>query len=212
MRAILKYFLILVAAFLLGMLLFVSVIKIKELQLVNAQPDLFEKTFFQFLYQKNQWLAYLHLFTGLIFLITGAYQFIPFFRNNFWSIHRIVGKIFLICSLFLSTSALLLGIFFPFGNWMETLTTIGFGGFLLLGTYKAFVHAVQREFKDHRNWVLRVYFVSLSVASIRIITALLMLYTGKQLQDVLGISFLLALCIHLFVVEFWIRIDHPKLK
>jgi uncharacterized membrane protein len=193
-------------------MLFASISKICDMIAVKTNPDLFDKTSIQYHYRSNQFLAYLHIILGMFFLCTGAYQLIPFFRNKYRHFHRIVGRLFLTTSLLVSLSGIVMAVYHPFGNILETITTLIFGVYLLVGTYYAYTNAKNRNISEHRKWVLRVYFVSLSIATIRIVAAIGMGFTGKNLSEMLGISFVIAFLLHFIIVEIWIRLMHPDLK
>lgn len=156
-------------------------------------------------YQGHLWLAYLHIIPGLLFLALGAYQLIPYFRVRNYPIHRTVGKLFLLLSLVIFSTAIVLAIIYPFGDWLETITTILFGSFLLFCTYKAYTAARSLQFQAHRNWVTRIYFIAIAVSTIRGIVGLFMATGNYTMQEIFGISFLLAFALHFFLVELWIK-------
>lgn len=207
MRKFIKYTLYVTAFFLIGLMFFASISKIQDMIAVKKNSDLFDKTSIQFHYRTNQFVAYLHIIFGMLFLITGAYQLIPFFRNKYRHVHRFIGKLFLTISFFVSSSAIVMAIYFPFGDRIETATTLIFGGYLLTGTYYAYTNARNRNIIEHKKWVLRVYFVSLSIATIRIVAGIGIALTGNNLSDMLGISFAIAFLLHFVIVESWIRLN-----
>lgn len=103
-----------------------------------------------------------------------------------------------------------MAIYFPFGNILETVTTLIYGIYLVAGTYLAYSNARKRNIAKHKAWILRIYFVALSIASIRIVAGLGIALTGGSLKDLLGVSFAIAFTLHLIIVECWIRFTHPK--
>lgn len=212
MRKLIKYTLYATAFFLIGLMFFASISKIQDMIAVKNNSDLFDKASIQYHYRSNQFAAYLHIIFGMLFLVTGAYQLIPFFRDKYRHIHRFIGKLFLSISLLVSSSAIVLAIYFPFGNIIETVTTLIFGIYLLTGTYYAYTNARNRNIIEHKKWVLRVYFVSLSVATVRIVAGIGIALTGKNLSDMLGISFAIAFLLHFVIVESWIRLNQTTAR
>lgn len=205
MKKVIKKVLIIYSVIIVLAMIAVSFLKMQQMILVNTNPNIFKPGSIELHYKFNQPLAYLHIVFGLIILITGAYQFIPALRNKFRKLHKSVGKIFLFSSFIVSISAIILALFFRYGNILESTSTLIFGLFILYGTIKAYQYAKQKNFIAHKKWVTRVYFVSLSIGTIRIIAALLMATSQFSLKDVLGISFLIAFCVHFIVVELWIK-------
>jgi len=71
-------------------------------------------------------LVYIHIIPGLIFLILGGYQLIPYFRKKNYKIHRFIGKIFLVLSAIIFSTAIVLALFYTFGDWIESIVTLIF--------------------------------------------------------------------------------------
>lgn len=210
MRKAVKYLLILAAVFLTGLMFYASVTKIQVMSTVRANPELFNQRSIEYHYRHHQLLSYLHIIAGMFFLLTGAYQLIPHLRKRYRRVHRVVGRLFLATSGVVAITALVMALFFPFGDSIETATTLVYGSFLLVGTYFVYAAARKRAFSRHKAWVLRVYFVALSIASIRIVAAVGMALTGTSLKEMLGISFAIAFTLHLLVVESWMRFAQTR--
>ncbi|MBS9523817.1 DUF2306 domain-containing protein [Litoribacter alkaliphilus] len=212
MEKVSKYSLVLLTILLVALLMHASISELKLLVAVQSDEELKASKSFQYQYPLFHVLAFLHIPVGLIFLVTGGYQFIPVFRKRYHQTHKTVGRIFLVSSLIVSSTAITMGIFYPYGNYLESLTSAVFGTYLLAGTYWAYLHARKRNFVQHQRWVIRVYFISLSVASIRIIAAMGIIMTGKSLQEVLGVSFVMAFLLHFLAVEVWIKYQGRVLR
>lgn len=190
-------------------LLWASFTSLSDLIQVYKHPEIYHPESIQHHYKNHIALGFLHIVPGMLFILLGGYQFIPYFRNDFKKTHRRVGKIFLTLSAVISISAIILAIYYPFGNMLETLVTLVFGSYLLFATNKAYYFAKKRKIYTHINWVARVYFVALSVSTIRGIIALFMAFGNYTLKEAFGISFLLAFLLHFFLVEIWIRYLNP---
>ncbi|MEL6810290.1 MAG: DUF2306 domain-containing protein [Bacteroidota bacterium] len=165
----------------------------------------FRENSIEFHYQGHILLGYVHIVPGILFLLLGGYQLIPYFRKKNYEVHRLVGKIFLLLSAVLFLTAMVLGLFYPFGDWLESAVTLIFGGYLLYATFMAYKKARQRDFRAHQNWVIRVYFVALSVSTIRGVIALFMTNGYQEMSEIFGLSFLIAFVLHFLLVELWIR-------
>ncbi len=205
MKKFLRYFLIILSIAIILILVYASIDKLLKLNLVATSPDSFGTNSIDYFYRDHVFLAYLHIIPGLLFLGLGGYQLIPFFRRKNYKIHRFVGKVFLLLSAIIFVTAIVLAVFVPFGDWLETITTIIFGIFLLYCVYKAYDTAISKKFILHRNWVIRIYFVALSVSTIRGIIALSDAVYGIPIKNSFGMAFLLAFIIHTIVVEIYLK-------
>jgi len=197
--------LLLGAVFLVGLMLYASVAKMVIMMAVQEKPEAFNPNSIDYHYRNNQALSYAHILIGVVFLLTGAFQLLPYFRKNYQRIHRRIGRLFLTTSLLVSASAIVMAVYAPFGNWIEVVTTLVFGSYLLICTWWAYHFARQRKIALHREWVYRVYFVALAIATIRIVAGIGMTITGNSLKNMLGISFAIAFILHTVIVECWIR-------
>lgn len=205
MKKFFRYFFIVVSSALVLILLLASIYRLFQLHLVSIDPDLFSQNSIEFFYINHLLLAYIHIIPGLIFLILGGYQLIPYFRKKNYKIHRFIGKIFLVLSAIIFSTAIVLALFYTFGDWIESIVTLIFGIFLLFCTYKAYTTAREKRFIEHSNWVTRIYFIALSVSTLRGIIGLFTTLGDDTLQSSFGKSFLIAFVLHTFMVELWIK-------
>ncbi|MEL6557001.1 MAG: DUF2306 domain-containing protein [Bacteroidota bacterium] len=88
-----------------------SIGRIGDLTLAKDQPGLFAADSFHIHYANHAVIMYLHVIAGMVFLISGSYQLIPFFRIRNIKAHRLIGKVFLITSFFVSISAIVFAVF-----------------------------------------------------------------------------------------------------
>jgi uncharacterized membrane protein YidH (DUF202 family) len=139
MKLFFRYTFIAIGTIAVLILLWASIIKLYNFHTVSLQPELFNTNSIEYHYLNHLLLGYLHIIPGIIFLVLGAYQFIPYFRNNYRKLHRFIGKVFLFLAAIIFITAIVLAVFVPFGNWLETIVTIVFGIYLLYGTYKAYL-------------------------------------------------------------------------
>jgi predicted membrane protein DUF2306 len=205
MKVFFRYFFIILSIAIVLVLLFTSIYRLMILYSVGQNPELFFKDSIDYHFRDHLLLGYIHIIPGILFLILGGHQLIPYFRKSNYGRHRLIGKIFLLLSAVIFGSAIILGARFPYGDWMESTVTVIFGSFLLYCTYKAYRTARNKEFIAHRNWVTRIYFIAIAVSTIRGIIALFMITGDTSMQEVFGLAFFIAFVIHLVLVETWIR-------
>ena len=115
-------------------------------------------------------MSTLHFVTGIVFMAIAPLQFIPLIRQKSPVVHRWLGYLFLLSSLVLSVSGV--GFTFPF-------TATSFGGFgwdlsaWVLGLnlpftgVKALLAAWKRDFRSHREWMLRHAFAGYAIPLLR---------------------------------------------
>lgn len=205
MKIFLKYTFIAFGTIAVLILLWASTLKLYNLHSVSVEPELFNTNSIEYHYINHLLLGYLHIIPGILFLVLGAYQFIPFFRDKYLKLHRFTGKVFILLAAIIFITAIVLAVFVPFGDMLETIVTIIFGAYLLYGTYKAYIYAKAKKINLHQKWVTRVYFIAIAVSTIRGIIALFMNFADYTLKEAFGISFFLAFILHLIGVEIWIR-------
>ncbi|WP_435577889.1 DUF2306 domain-containing protein [Gilvibacter sp.] len=187
-----------------------SIGRIGDLHLAKVNPEVFDPDSHDLHYAQNPVIMYIHVIAGIIFLLTGSYQLIPYFRRKRIQTHRFVGKVFLLISLIVSISAISLAVLFPFGDILETISNLIFGTYILYATIKGYTSIRAKKVIEHSYWVRRIFFISLSIATIRIIMILGIVVNGQSIKEVMGISFLLGFLLHFGVIELWIRNHRNK--
>jgi hypothetical protein len=205
MKVAFRFIVQLLSILLVLILLGASLSKLFLLYEVRINPKIYDKSSIEHHSVNHLPLAYLHIIPGILFLVLGGYQFIPYFRKRYVKTHRFIVKLFLLLSALIMCTAIILGVLVPFGDYFETIVTLVYGSFLLYCTYQAYVMARAKQFIAHQNWVTRIYFIGLSVATIRAVIGILSLIGGYDMQLIFGISFLIAFMLHTFFVELWIR-------
>jgi len=188
-----------------------SIGRIGDLHLAKVNPNIFEPKSHDLHYAKNPVIMYIHVIAGMIFLLTGSYQLIPYFRRKSIRTHRFIGKVFLLISFIVSISAISIAVFIPFGNYLETISNLIFGTYILYATIKGYTSIRAKKVIEHSYWVRRIFFVSLSIATIRIIMILGIVLNGQSIKEIMGISFLLGFLLHFGIIELWIRNHKNKI-
>lgn len=148
---------------------------------------------------------YLHIFSSLIVLLSGAFLFSNYILKNWTIFHRWIGKIYVALLMLISAPTGLIMAFYANGGWPAK------GSFLLLTpiwwwcTWKGYQTARAKKFKAHRIWMMRSYALTLSAISLRVYQLLLgnFFYLDPAFQYAL-VSWISWLG-NLFFVEMWIR-------
>lgn len=149
-------------------------------------------------------ITFVHILCGAVFLVLAPFQFSRSFREKHFRLHRLFGRIYIVCGLVAGGTALWMALKFAFGGWTEISATLVFGTFLIFALLKAFYHIRQREVSQHRAWMTRAFATGLAVATIRPMVGIVFAITGLDLASILGIAFWLSFIIHLAVAEWWL--------
>jgi len=110
---------------------------------------------------------YQHIFLGGVALLTGWSQFNERFRNRNLSIHRTLGKIYVVVCLLSGGAGLYLA-FYATGGWVAGL---GFGGLAvswLVTTSMAYISIRKKEINKHQQWMIRSYALTFAAVTLRI--------------------------------------------
>ena len=127
-------------------------------------------------------------------------------RQRHINIHRILGRILVICAFITSLFALIAAFRFPaFGGVSTQAATVFFGLIFLFSLIKAIYHIRRKEVHLHREWMIRTVALAMGVASIRIFAGLMVAFTNFGLEEVFGTSFWLGFGVNLLVAEVWIN-------
>ncbi|MEZ5040846.1 MAG: DUF2306 domain-containing protein [Saprospiraceae bacterium] len=110
---------------------------------------------------------YAHVTGGGMALIVGSFQFFPTFRNKYLSLHRNLGKIYVLACLFGGISGLGIAFFANEGP----IAQIGFtllALFWLFTTAQAYFNIRQKNIQAHKEWMLRSYAITFAAVSLRL--------------------------------------------
>lgn len=110
---------------------------------------------------------YTHIFLGGLALLTGWSQFSTRFRNKNLSVHRALGKVYVIACIISGSAGLYIS-FFATGGWIASW---GFGAlatFWLVTTLKAYITIRNGEIDNHKMWMIRSYTLTFAAVTLRI--------------------------------------------
>jgi uncharacterized membrane protein len=100
-------------------------------------------------------LTLIHIIPGLLFMILGPFQFSAALRAGYPKLHRVNGRIFLICAAIVGISALVMSLGMPaIGGVNQAAATTLFATFFLFALGRAFGHIRRREIALHRDWMI----------------------------------------------------------
>ena len=145
-----------------------------------------------------------------LFMVLGPLQFVRTLRSKHPQFHRWSGRIFLTASAIVGISGLTMAFGKTVGGVDEKAAIILFGSFFLIALAKALRHALQLEFAQHREWMIRGYAVGLAVATIRPIIATFFAAAvlrghAPEPKEFFGTAFWVGFTLQAIAAEIWIN-------
>lgn len=155
---------------------------------------------------------YLHLLAGAIATIAGIPLFfsklIPFKSST----HKGLGKTYILAILlFGGPSGLYLSFFAEGGFWASI-------GFMLMSviwmapTYMAYHCAVNGRIKEHYQWVIRSYCITLSGVTLRLLTPIGATVIGFDEQTNFILSAFIPWILHVIIGEVLVKLNNKKVQ
>lgn len=155
------------------------------------------------------WLV-LHAGFASTALLVGAVQFSAVVRQRRPSVHRWVGRLYVVSCIIGAASGLVLAI----GTSAGRVAAIGFGGLAVawfITTSLGLQHALTRQFASHRRWMIRSWALTLAAVTLRIYIPLFEILDLPELPAYRAISFLCWVP-NLLIAEImlWVEQHRPK--
>jgi uncharacterized membrane protein len=127
---------------------------------VHAFPRLnySEAAYGDYYWDRAPWLL-IHAVCGIFATLSGPFQFIPAIRNNYWRLHRNLGKMYLISVGAAGLSAIYLAVTSAMTPWYSYGLIVGGTIWLFTGTM-AYLHIRNKRTKLHKQMMIRNYVVT----------------------------------------------------
>lgn len=110
---------------------------------------------------------FVHVFSSFLLLPVGFFQFSSAFRKRFPGFHRVAGKIYVFMTLiFVAPSGFFMGLLAN-GGWTSQLAFCLLAFCWFWTTLKGWLEARNKNWKEHRNWMIRGYALMLSAITLR---------------------------------------------
>lgn len=151
---------------------------------------------------KNPWLS-VHVAGAATALLLGPLQFLSVLRARFGSLHRWVGRTYVVSCLVGGVAGFVLAL----GASTGPISTIGFGSlatFWIVTTSLAWRRAMQRRFTEHRAWMMRSFALTFAAVTLRLYLPMASFFPVHFDDAYRAISFLCWMP-NLLLVEFYLR-------
>ncbi len=147
---------------------------------------------------------YQHIMAGGIALMIGWSQFSKRWRTKYLTIHRTLGKIYLVAVLMSGTAGLYIS-FYATGGMIASL---GFGSLAvawLFTTTRAYMAIRKKETDQHEQWMIRSYALTFAAVTLRIWLPSFQLFLGINFIDAYLIISWFCWVPNLLVAEWIVR-------
>ncbi len=159
-------------------------------------------------------LTLIHILPGLLFMILGPLQFVSSIRVRHPQWHRWSGRVYLLCSLVIGLTALVMSFVMPaIGGFNQAAATTLFALLFLIALGKAYWHILHRQIAQHREWMIRAFAIGLAVATIRPIIGFFFAtsrFSGLTPYEFFGAAFWIGFVLQLIAAEVWIQWTRPR--
>jgi hypothetical protein len=124
----------------------------------------------QLIYHIKHWRHsfYIHVFTSILIITSGLFQFSKTILNKYTKIHRISGAIYLIVTLLISGPAALIMSFYANGGYPAQASFVILSILWLGSTFLAYYFVRKKDYESHGKWMVRSYALTLSAVSLRL--------------------------------------------
>lgn len=157
-------------------------------------------------YVQHPWVSILHIVPGTLLLTLAPLQFVARIRRRRINIHRGLGRILATCAAISGVAVLVLNFLFPsFGGISTQTATLFFGVIFLFSLAMAIRHIINKDVRQHREWMIRMFSLAVGVATVRVFFGILGLLTGLSFEEIIGASFWLGFGVNLMIAEVWIN-------
>lgn len=147
---------------------------------------------------------YTHISSSLIVLVCGGFQFSKTLVYSKPMIHRYLGKAYVFLVLGISApSGLIMGFYANGGIWAKTSFVI-ISALWWFFTFKAFKHALNKDFKKHLNYMYRSYALTLSAITLRLLALILPYFILLHAREMYTLIAWLSWVPNLLIAEYLI--------
>ena len=130
----------------------------------------------------NYGLPYqIHIIAGMVSFFIGPIQFISFIRQKWVSFHRLFGTMYLVCVVLSATTGFAISFHTPL-KWAAAGTSIQCL-LWLLSTVLAYWFIKQKEYYQHRKWMVRSFGILLAAPALRLEIIILERVLGINYQN-----------------------------
>ena len=155
----------------------------------------------------------LHLFPGLGFACLGPLQFAAGLRARRPSLHRLIGRVFVLAGVVIAGTGVFMNVMFPpVGGALKSSAIYAMALTLLVSLACAMSAIWRRDVPRHRAYMVRAFAAGTSVATQRLFFLPLFVLRGMPDGLTIGVGMWGGLLINLAVAEVWVLRRRSKVS
>lgn len=156
-------------------------------------------------YFELRWILIAHITAGGGSLVLGLFQFWKKLRTYSWKLHRIVGFLYLLAVLASSVCAVILAFTTAkVVNWAYAFSLQVWVTVWISATAIAYYAAIKRRFKQHEEWMVRSYLVTLAFIISGLILKIPAIQSLGSFADISPSLFWMGWSVPLYVYQVWL--------
>jgi len=152
-------------------------------------------------YDLNPIITFLHLAPAFLFMLLLGFQLSTSFRVKHPRVHRHMGWVLSILAISIALSGFVIGIKFPFGGTSEMVTSTLVAIIFVYCLYKGIHFARQRNFSQHKLWMIRMVAVSFTPLTMRLLMFPIGFFGITEMQAIFGSLLIFSCVVNLAVLE-----------
>lgn len=150
--------------FLVGWLAFLTLFH--NVKFITTNMTLFDPEFRE-KYTIHWHLVMTHGVSAMVALALGPWQFIEALRKRWRSVHRIMGRVYILAIFFAAPTGFFMGLM-AYGGILSSSAFSVFSTLWLVTAYLGYRTARNRKFADHRVWMIRSYALTFGAVVLRV--------------------------------------------
>lgn len=144
---------------------------------------------------------YFHVFSGMIVILLGPFQFLDVFRKKYMKFHRIAGKIYVYGILLFSAPTGIIMAFYAEGGFWSTVAFLIMGILWFVTTLMAVIKIKNRNLHEHKIWMMRSFALSFAAVTLRLLVPALSEVIGYEKELIIVSTAWLSWLLNLFIAE-----------
>lgn len=146
-----------------------------------------------------------HVYTSMIVIVLGLTQFSKTIRKQFSFIHKLNGKGYILLILLIASPSGLIMAFHANGGLVSQISFSILSILWFVFTLKAFLYIKKRNYRKHRDFMIRSYALTLSAISLRLFKYGIVFFFELPPMDTYKIVSVLGWTLNLGIAELIIR-------
>uniref|UniRef100_UPI00404972F1 DUF2306 domain-containing protein n=1 Tax=Flavobacterium sp. TaxID=239 RepID=UPI00404972F1 len=157
-----------------------------------------------------KWAFFGHVFSSIFIITFGLSQFSKTIRNRFAFVHKWSGRIYVLLILCIGSPTGLIMAYHANGGLIAQISFSMLSILWFVFTLKAYVSIRKRNYKQHKNFMIRSYALTLSAVSLRLFKYGIVSIFELPPMDTYKIVSVLGWVINLGIAEIIIRTAHQN--